>query len=103
MPMPLHILVLLLLLLLLSGEALPEDMYQRLKAAKTFRSGTMMLRQVATPPSLLPPSHHTCRPPGPLGLLPAAGMLLMAIRSNKQSTWERFDYYFPFPSNCRLV
>eukprot|EP00882_Tetradesmus_deserticola_P020535 GHRQ01022185.1.p1 GENE.GHRQ01022185.1~~GHRQ01022185.1.p1 ORF type:complete len:423 (+),score=233.68 GHRQ01022185.1:219-1487(+) len=29
-----------------TGEALPEDMFSRLKAAKTFRSGTQMLRQV---------------------------------------------------------
>lgn len=29
-----------------TGEPLPEDMFKRLKAAKTFRSGTMMLRQV---------------------------------------------------------
>lgn len=29
-----------------TGEPLPEDMFARLKAAKTFRSGTMMLRQV---------------------------------------------------------
>lgn len=30
-----------------TGEPLPEDMFKRLKAAKTFRSGTMMLRQVS--------------------------------------------------------
>eukprot|EP00878_Enallax_costatus_P002366 GHUV01002542.1.p1 GENE.GHUV01002542.1~~GHUV01002542.1.p1 ORF type:complete len:832 (+),score=220.74 GHUV01002542.1:594-3089(+) len=29
-----------------TGEPLPEDMFKRLKEAKTFRSGTMMLRQV---------------------------------------------------------
>lgn len=29
-----------------SGEALPEEMYQKLLAARTFRSATMMLRQV---------------------------------------------------------
>eukprot|EP00879_Flechtneria_rotunda_P019378 GHRR01020353.1.p1 GENE.GHRR01020353.1~~GHRR01020353.1.p1 ORF type:complete len:382 (+),score=127.12 GHRR01020353.1:106-1146(+) len=29
-----------------TGEPLPEEMFKRLKAAKTFRSGTMMLRQV---------------------------------------------------------
>ncbi|GAX73721.1 hypothetical protein CEUSTIGMA_g1174.t1 [Chlamydomonas eustigma] len=29
-----------------TGELLPEDMFQKLKAAKTFRSGTMMLRQI---------------------------------------------------------
>jgi len=29
-----------------TGEPLPEEFYQRLKAAKTFRAGTMMLRQV---------------------------------------------------------
>jgi len=29
-----------------SGEPLPEELYKRLKAAKTFRSGTMMLRQI---------------------------------------------------------
>lgn len=29
-----------------TGEPLPEEMFRRLKAAKTFRSGTMMLRQV---------------------------------------------------------
>ncbi|GFH26361.1 peptidase_M3 domain-containing protein, partial [Haematococcus lacustris] len=28
-----------------TGEPLPEESFQRLKAAKTFRSGTMMLRQ----------------------------------------------------------
>lgn len=29
-----------------TGEPLPEELYSRLKAAKTYRSGTMMLRQV---------------------------------------------------------
>ncbi|KAJ9507608.1 hypothetical protein QJQ45_019220 [Haematococcus lacustris] len=29
-----------------TGEPLPEESFQRLKAAKTFRSGTMMLRQI---------------------------------------------------------
>jgi Zn-dependent oligopeptidase len=28
------------------GEPLPEEMFKRLKAAKNFRSGTTMLRQV---------------------------------------------------------
>lgn len=29
-----------------TGEPLPEELYRRLKAAKTYRSGTMMLRQI---------------------------------------------------------
>jgi Zn-dependent oligopeptidase len=30
-----------------TGEPLPTDMFERLKAAKTFRSATQMLRQVS--------------------------------------------------------
>lgn len=29
-----------------TGDPLPEDLYQKLKAAKTYRSGSMMLRQI---------------------------------------------------------
>jgi oligopeptidase A len=29
-----------------SGEALPEELYRRLKAARNYRSGSMMLRQI---------------------------------------------------------
>lgn len=32
-----------------TGEPLPTDMFERLKAAKTFRSATQMLRQVSGP------------------------------------------------------
>jgi oligopeptidase A len=32
-----------------TGEPLPEEYFARLKAAKTYRSGSMMLRQVRQP------------------------------------------------------
>ena len=36
-----------------TGEPLPEDLYQKLCAARTFRAGSMMMRQVAaTPPCM---------------------------------------------------
>lgn len=31
-----------------TGEALPEDVYLRLLAAKTFRAGSLSLRQVSS-------------------------------------------------------
>lgn len=36
-----------------TGEPLPTDMFERLKAAKTFRSATQMLRQVGDLPGSL--------------------------------------------------
>lgn len=33
-----------------TGETLPEDIYKKLLAAKTFRAGTLSLRQVRTAP-----------------------------------------------------
>lgn len=33
-----------------TGETLPEDIYKKLLAAKTFRAGTLSLRQVRTSP-----------------------------------------------------
>lgn len=41
-----------------TGEPLPEEYFNRLKAAKTFRSGTMMLRQVRTTTQALPFQQH---------------------------------------------
>ena len=36
-----------------TGESLPEDVYKKLVAARTFRAGSLSLRQVSTCISLL--------------------------------------------------
>jgi oligopeptidase A len=39
-----------------TGEPLPEEIYSKLLAAKTFRAGSLSLRQVFSLSSLNPPS-----------------------------------------------